>query len=110
MQSPDIPPLSTRSVFYYLRVVTAMYFREEQGGEAYSSWANAVVLAVLVLGLGIVPAPFMTRRLVLNGGPSPGGARSPGREAPRRANTGRIQPTSNEADGARSPPKATGAV
>ena len=51
------------SVYYYLRVVTAMYFREGQGGEAYSSWANAVVLvvlAVLVLGLGIVPAPFMT--------------------------------------------------
>ena len=47
---------------------------------------------------------------MLNGGPSPGGARSPGREAPRRANTGRIQPTSNEAEGARSPPKATGAV
>ena len=51
------------SVYYYLRIVTAMYFREGQGGEAYSSWANAVVLvvlAVLVLGLGIVPAPFMT--------------------------------------------------
>jgi len=39
-----------------------MYFREGQGGTAYSSWANAVVLvvlALLVLGLGIVPAPFM---------------------------------------------------
>jgi NADH-quinone oxidoreductase subunit N len=50
------------SVYYYLRVVTAMYFREGQGGAAYSSWANAVVLvvlALLVLGLGIVPAPFM---------------------------------------------------
>ncbi len=55
------------SVYYYLRVVMAMYFREgAQGGTAYGTtgaWANAlvlVVLAVLVLGLGIVPAPFMT--------------------------------------------------
>jgi NADH-quinone oxidoreductase subunit N len=52
------------SVYYYLRVVTAMYFREgTQGGVAYSSWANAVVLVVLaalVLALGIMPAPFMT--------------------------------------------------
>ena len=51
------------SVYYYLRIVTAMYFREGQGGPAYRSWANAVVLvvlALLVLGLGIVPAPFMT--------------------------------------------------
>ena len=34
-----------------------------QGGVAYSSWSTAVVLvvlAVLVLALGIVPAPFMT--------------------------------------------------
>ena len=53
---------SVVSVYYYLRVVTAMYFREGQGGTAYNSWANAVVLVVLgllVLGLGIVPAPFM---------------------------------------------------
>jgi NADH-quinone oxidoreductase subunit N len=53
---------SVVSVYYYLRVVTAMYFREGQGGTAYRSWANAVVLvvlALLVLGLGIVPAPFM---------------------------------------------------
>jgi NADH-quinone oxidoreductase subunit N len=53
---------SLASVYYYLRVVTAMYFREGQGGTAYNSWANAVVLvvlALLVLGLGIVPAPFM---------------------------------------------------
>jgi NADH:ubiquinone oxidoreductase subunit 4 (subunit M) len=38
-----------------------MCFREWQGGVAYSSWSNAVVLvvlAVLVLALGIVPAPF----------------------------------------------------
>jgi NADH:ubiquinone oxidoreductase subunit 2 (subunit N) len=50
------------SVYYHLRVVTAMYFREKQGGAAYSSWENAVILAVLAalaLGLGIVPAPFM---------------------------------------------------
>ena len=53
---------SLESVYYYLRVVTAMYFREGQGGAAYSSLASAVVrvvLAMLVLGLGIVPAPFM---------------------------------------------------
>lgn len=52
------------SVYYYLRIVMAMYFREGggQGETAYGSWANGVVLlvlAVLVLGLGIVPAPFM---------------------------------------------------
>jgi NADH:ubiquinone oxidoreductase subunit 2 (subunit N) len=52
-----------RPHYYYLRIVTAMYFREGQGGVAYRSWASAVVLvllAVLVLGLGIVPAPLMT--------------------------------------------------
>ena len=55
---------SVVSVYYYLRIVVAMYFRERAGSlEGYPSLATGivlVVLAVLVLGLGIVPAPMMT--------------------------------------------------
>jgi NADH-quinone oxidoreductase subunit N len=54
---------SVVSVYYYLRIVVAMYFREqaeELGG--YPSVATAVVLVVLVVlvvGLGIAPAPVL---------------------------------------------------
>ena len=54
---------SVVSVYYYLRIVVAMYFRERADClEGYPSLATGivlVVLAVLVLGLGIVPAPMM---------------------------------------------------
>jgi NADH-quinone oxidoreductase subunit N len=54
---------SVVSVYYYLRIVVAMYFRERTDSrEGYPSLATGVVLvllAVLVLGLGIVPAPMM---------------------------------------------------
>ena len=54
---------SVVSVYYYLRIVVAMYFRERADSHAgYPSLATGVVLvllAVLVLGLGIVPAPMM---------------------------------------------------
>ena len=54
---------SVVSVYYYLRIVVAMYFRERGESLAgYPSLATGivlVVLAVLVLGLGIVPAPMM---------------------------------------------------
>jgi NADH-quinone oxidoreductase subunit N len=54
---------SVVSVYYYLRIVVAMYFREgAQAVDGYPSIATGVVLvllAVLVLGLGIVPAPMM---------------------------------------------------
>ena len=54
---------SVVSVYYYLRIVVAMYFRERTDSrEGYPSLATGVVLvllAVLVLGLGIVPAPMI---------------------------------------------------
>ncbi len=54
---------SVVSVYYYLRIVVAMYFRERpESLEAYPSLPIGIVLlllAVLVLGLGIVPAPMM---------------------------------------------------
>jgi NADH-quinone oxidoreductase subunit N len=54
---------SVVSVYYYLRIVVAMYFRERTDSrEGYPSLATGIVLvllAVLVLGLGIVPAPMM---------------------------------------------------
>jgi NADH-quinone oxidoreductase subunit N len=54
---------SVVSVYYYLRIVVAMYFREGADTvDGYRSLATGVVLvllAVVVLGLGIVPAPVM---------------------------------------------------
>lgn len=54
---------SVVSVYYYLRIVVAMYFRERpEEFKSYRSLATGVVLAflvVLVLGLGLVPAPMM---------------------------------------------------
>lgn len=54
---------SVVSVYYYLRIVVAMYFRERpEEFPSYPSLATGVVLAflvVLVLGLGLVPAPMM---------------------------------------------------
>ena len=54
---------SVVSVYYYLRIVVAMYFRDRpETPEGYPSLATGIVLvllAVLVLGLGIVPAPVM---------------------------------------------------
>ncbi len=54
---------SVVSVYYYLRIVVAMYFRERpEEFKSYPSLATGVVLAflvVLVLGLGLVPAPMM---------------------------------------------------
>ena len=55
---------SVVSVYYYLRIVVAMYFSDRaETTEGYPSLATGVVLvllAVLVLGLGVVPAPVMT--------------------------------------------------
>ena len=54
---------SVVSVYYYLRIVVAMYFRDRADtSEGFPSLAIGVVLvllAVLVLGMGIVPAPMM---------------------------------------------------
>lgn len=54
---------SVVSVYYYLRIVVAMYFRERpEEFKSYPSLATGVVLAflvVLVIGLGLVPAPVM---------------------------------------------------
>jgi len=54
---------SVISVYYYLRVVVAMYFRDSRAEfDAYPSIATAIVvivLAAIVLGLGIVPAPVL---------------------------------------------------
>ena len=54
---------SVISVYYYLRIVVAMYFRERaEEFRSYPSLATGVVLVclvVLVLALGIVPAPMM---------------------------------------------------
>jgi NADH-quinone oxidoreductase subunit N len=54
---------SVISVYYYLRIVVAMYFRDRpEEFKSYPSLATGVVLAflvVLVIGLGLVPAPVM---------------------------------------------------
>jgi NADH-quinone oxidoreductase subunit N len=54
---------SVVSVYYYLRIVVAMYFRDRvETTEGYPSLAMGIVLvllAVLVLGMGIVPTPVM---------------------------------------------------
>jgi NADH-quinone oxidoreductase subunit N len=54
---------SVISVYYYLRIVIAMYFRERpEAATGYASPATGVVVAVLallVLLLGIVPSPFL---------------------------------------------------
>jgi NADH-quinone oxidoreductase subunit N len=54
---------SVISVYYYLRIVVAMYFRERPGEFAsYPSLATGVVLvllALLVVGLGVLPAPWI---------------------------------------------------
>jgi NADH-quinone oxidoreductase subunit N len=54
---------SVISVYYYLRIVVAMYFRERpEEFVSYPSLATGVVvvlLVVLVLGLGIAPSPVM---------------------------------------------------
>lgn len=54
---------SVLSVYYYLRIVVAMYFRERADvGAGYPSLATAAVLVVLtavVLMLGVLPAPLM---------------------------------------------------
>jgi len=54
---------SVLSVYYYLRIVVAMYFREHADvGAGYPSLATAAVLVVLtavVLMLGVLPAPLM---------------------------------------------------
>lgn len=56
---------SVVSVYYYLRIVVAMYFREraDSPGAAYASAATGVVLvllAVAVLMMGVAPAPVMS--------------------------------------------------
>jgi NADH-quinone oxidoreductase subunit N len=54
---------SVVSVYYYLRIVVAMYFRERADAPAgYSSMATGVVLVLLaaaVLMLGVLPAPAL---------------------------------------------------
>jgi NADH-quinone oxidoreductase subunit N len=54
---------SVVSVYYYLRIVVAMYFREGKlCDEGYASPATGVVLVVLaalVLMLGVAPSPLM---------------------------------------------------
>lgn len=54
---------SVVSVYYYLRIVVAMYFRERPevaaGFASPATGLAVVVLAVLVLLLGIVPSPFL---------------------------------------------------
>ena len=54
---------SVVSVYYYLRIVVAMYFREPtEEFKSYASLATGVVLlllVVLVIGLGVAPAPLM---------------------------------------------------
>jgi NADH-quinone oxidoreductase subunit N len=56
--------LSVVSVYYYLRVVVAMYFRERTDvAEGYSSIGTGVVLVVLaalVLMMGVFPAPLLS--------------------------------------------------
>jgi NADH-quinone oxidoreductase subunit N len=54
---------SVISVYYYLRIVVAMFFRDAvEDSRGYPSLAIGVVLVVLVvlvLGLGIAPGPVM---------------------------------------------------
>jgi NADH-quinone oxidoreductase subunit N len=54
---------SVISVYYYLRIVVAMYFHERKDApEGYASVATGVVLVLLaaaVLFLGVLPAPMM---------------------------------------------------
>jgi NADH-quinone oxidoreductase subunit N len=54
---------SVISVYYYLRIVVAMYFRERpEEFASYPSLATGVVvvlLVVLVMGLGLAPSPVM---------------------------------------------------
>lgn len=54
---------SVVSVYYYLRIVVAMYFRDSTTNfDGYSSVATGVivvVLAAIVLALGIVPTPVL---------------------------------------------------
>lgn len=54
---------SVISVYYYLRIVVAMYFHERPGEfQSYPSLVTGVVLVglvVLVIMLGVVPAPVM---------------------------------------------------
>jgi len=51
------------SVYYYLRIVVAMHFRERpEPARGYASPATAVVLvllAVVVLLLGVLPSPLL---------------------------------------------------
>ena len=55
--------LSVVRVYYYLRIVVAMYFHERKDAPAgYASVATGAVLALLaalVLMLGVMPAPVM---------------------------------------------------
>jgi NADH-quinone oxidoreductase subunit N len=55
--------LSVVSVYYYLRIVVAMYFRERaEPARGYASRATGVVLlllAAIVLLLGVLPSPVM---------------------------------------------------
>ena len=52
------------SVYYYLRIVVAMCFRERvEPARGYASPATAVVLVLLaavVLLLGVLPSPVLT--------------------------------------------------
>jgi NADH-quinone oxidoreductase subunit N len=54
---------SVVSVYYYLRIVVAMYFRERaEPARGYASPATAVVLVLLaavVLLLGVLPSPLL---------------------------------------------------
>ena len=54
---------SVISAYYYLRIVVAMYFRERAAEfSSYPSLATGMVLVllvVLVLGFGVMPAPWL---------------------------------------------------
>ena len=54
---------SVVSVYYYLRIVVAMYFRDRpEPAQGYASPATGVVLVVLaavVLLLGVLPSPLL---------------------------------------------------
>ncbi len=54
---------SVISAYYYLRIVVAMYFRERAAEfSSYPSLATGMVLVllvVLVIGLGVIPAPWL---------------------------------------------------
>jgi NADH-quinone oxidoreductase subunit N len=55
--------MSVVSVYYYLRIVVAMYFRERpEPASGYASPATGVVLVLLaavVLLLGVLPGPLL---------------------------------------------------